>query len=162
MLGLAAVAAATVASDNGLPLWREAVRCFHDSGLRFDEAESRLGLAAALLKSGDHVAAVEQLTTATHQLRELGAALDHADQLAQTAALVRATEAPVSGAGGPLTPRETEVMRLVAEGMSNPQIAAALVVSEHTVHRHVANILTKLDQPTRAAATAYAVSHRLV
>jgi ATP/maltotriose-dependent transcriptional regulator MalT len=162
LLGLAAVAAATVAPDDGQALWREAVRRFHDSGLRFDEAESRLGLATALLASGDHIAAVEQLTTATHQLRELGAALDHADRLARTAALAGTTGAGAPGAGGPLTPRETEVMRLVAEGMSNPQIAAALVVSEHTVHRHVANILTKLDQPTRAAATAYAVGHGLV
>jgi DNA-binding NarL/FixJ family response regulator len=44
----------------------------------------------------------------------------------------------------------------VAQGLSNPQIAKRLVVSEYTVKRHVANILTKLDLPTRAAASAYA------
>ncbi len=164
LLGLAAAAAATVAQAENHALWREAVRRFHDSGLRFDEAESRLALAAALLRSGDRGAALEQVTTASRLLRELGAtaALDRAEQLAQAAALTETADTRAHGPGGALTARETEVMRLVAEGRSNAQIAAALVVSEHTVHRHVANILTKLDQPTRAAATAFAVSRGLL
>ncbi len=53
-----------------------------------------------------------------------------------------------------LTPREREVLDLVAEGRSNPAIAVDLGLSEHTVKRHVANILDKLDLPTRAAAAA--------
>jgi DNA-binding NarL/FixJ family response regulator len=57
---------------------------------------------------------------------------------------------------GVLTPRELEVLRLIAEGLSDPEIAARLVLSEHTVHRHVANIRTKLRQPSRAAAAAHA------
>ena len=56
----------------------------------------------------------------------------------------------------PLTGRETEVLRLVASGLSNREIAASLVLSEHTVHRHVANILRKLAQSSRAAAAARA------
>jgi pimeloyl-ACP methyl ester carboxylesterase/DNA-binding CsgD family transcriptional regulator len=56
----------------------------------------------------------------------------------------------------PLTRRETEVLRLVASGLSNREIAYSLVLSEHTVHRHVANILRKLAQSTRAAAAAHA------
>jgi pimeloyl-ACP methyl ester carboxylesterase/DNA-binding CsgD family transcriptional regulator len=56
----------------------------------------------------------------------------------------------------PLTRRETEVLRLVAAGLSNREIASSLVLSEHTVHRHVANILRKLAQPSRAAAAATA------
>jgi pimeloyl-ACP methyl ester carboxylesterase/DNA-binding CsgD family transcriptional regulator len=56
----------------------------------------------------------------------------------------------------PLTRRETEVLRLVAVGLSNREIAASLVLSDHTVHRHVANILTKLAQSSRAAAAAQA------
>jgi pimeloyl-ACP methyl ester carboxylesterase/DNA-binding CsgD family transcriptional regulator len=55
-----------------------------------------------------------------------------------------------------LSLREREVLTLVAEGMSNPAIAARLRVSNHTVKRHVANILLKLDLPTRAAAAAFA------
>ena len=58
--------------------------------------------------------------------------------------------------GSPLTGRETEVLRLVATGMSNREIAGTLVLSEHTVHRHVANILQKLSQSTRAGAATYA------
>jgi DNA-binding NarL/FixJ family response regulator len=55
-----------------------------------------------------------------------------------------------------LSAREREVLGLVAQGLSDPQIAERLVISPHTVHRHVANILTKLRLPTRAAATARA------
>jgi DNA-binding NarL/FixJ family response regulator len=54
------------------------------------------------------------------------------------------------------------VLRLVAAGKSNRQIAAELVVSEHTVARHVQNILGKLRVPSRTAATAFAFEHRLV
>ena len=57
----------------------------------------------------------------------------------------------------PLTSRETEVLRLVSTGMSNREIASTLVLSEHTVHRHVANILRKLSQSTRAAAATHAM-----
>jgi pimeloyl-ACP methyl ester carboxylesterase/DNA-binding CsgD family transcriptional regulator len=56
----------------------------------------------------------------------------------------------------PLSSRETEILRLVATGMSNREIATTLVLSEHTVHRHVANILRKLAQSTRAAAATQA------
>jgi pimeloyl-ACP methyl ester carboxylesterase/DNA-binding CsgD family transcriptional regulator len=56
----------------------------------------------------------------------------------------------------PLTGREAEVLRLVAAGLSNREIASSLVLSEHTVHRHVANILRKLTQSSRAAAVAQA------
>jgi pimeloyl-ACP methyl ester carboxylesterase/DNA-binding CsgD family transcriptional regulator len=56
----------------------------------------------------------------------------------------------------PLTRRESEVLRLVAAGLSNREIASSLVLSEHTVHRHVANILRKLALSSRAAAAAHA------
>jgi DNA-binding NarL/FixJ family response regulator len=55
-----------------------------------------------------------------------------------------------------LTRREQEVVRLVARGLSNKEIAATLGLSEHTVHRHVGNILTKLNLPSRSAAVAHA------
>jgi DNA-binding NarL/FixJ family response regulator len=55
-----------------------------------------------------------------------------------------------------LSPREIEVLRLVAEGLNNQEIGERLFVSAFTVKRHVANILTKLDVPSRAAAAAYA------
>jgi pimeloyl-ACP methyl ester carboxylesterase/DNA-binding CsgD family transcriptional regulator len=62
----------------------------------------------------------------------------------------------------PLTRRESEVLRLVASGLSNREIAASLVLSEHTVHRHVANILRKLAQSSRAAAAAHATRVGLI
>jgi len=66
-----------------------------------------------------------------------------------------ASEVDASGES-PLSRREVEVLRLVAAGLSNREIASSLVLSEHTVHRHVANILRKLTQSSRAAAAAQA------
>jgi pimeloyl-ACP methyl ester carboxylesterase/DNA-binding CsgD family transcriptional regulator len=95
----------------------------------------------------------------------------HLPWLGDSAAVVGAVSAfldehvPVRAAprsDGPLTDREAEVLQLVAEGLSDAEIAARLVVSPHTVHRHVANIRTKLSQPSRAAAAAYAARHGLI
>jgi pimeloyl-ACP methyl ester carboxylesterase/DNA-binding CsgD family transcriptional regulator len=95
----------------------------------------------------------------------------HLPWLGDSAAVVGAVSAfldehaPVLAApraDGPLTEREAEVLQLVAEGLSDAEIAARLVVSPHTVHRHVANIRTKLSQPSRAAAAAYAARHGLI
>ena len=63
--------------------------------------------------------------------------------------------------GHPLTPREVEVLRLIANGRTNKQIADTLCLSERTIDRHVSNILSKLDVPSRAAATAYAYHQKL-
>ena len=60
-----------------------------------------------------------------------------------------------------LTPREVEVLRLVASGRSNAQIAAELVLSEKTVARHLSNIFTKIDVGSRTAAAAYAYERGL-
>lgn len=60
-----------------------------------------------------------------------------------------------------LTERELEVLGLVAEGLTNQGIARRLVLSEHTVNRHIANILRKLGVPTRAAAASLAARHGL-
>lgn len=70
---------------------------------------------------------------------------------------------PESGheTANPLTPRETEVLRLVADGLSNRAIAETLSLSERTVEHHVRHILAKLDLGSRAAAAAYAVRHNL-
>ena len=68
----------------------------------------------------------------------------------------KAAENPADAAPSLLSQREREVLGLVADGLSDEEIAARLVVSPHTVHRHVANIRAKLGQPSRAAAVAYA------
>ena len=62
----------------------------------------------------------------------------------------------------PLSDRELEVLRLVAAGRSNKEIADALVISPHTVARHLQNIYLKIGVPSRASATAYAFEHALV
>jgi DNA-binding CsgD family transcriptional regulator len=72
-------------------------------------------------------------------------------------------DAALSDEAGPaLTPRELDVLKLVARGLSNPDIARQLFLSEHTVHRHLANILRKLNLSSRAAAAAWGVRTGLV
>jgi predicted ATPase/class 3 adenylate cyclase/DNA-binding CsgD family transcriptional regulator len=84
-----------------------------------------------------------------------GAGRDHA--------AAEGAQADASGeAATVLTPRELDVLKLVAQGLSNPDIAQRLVLSEHTVHRHLANILRKLDLSSRAAAAAWGVRTGLV
>jgi DNA-binding NarL/FixJ family response regulator len=64
--------------------------------------------------------------------------------------------------GHPLTPRECEVLALVARGQTNRSIATILFLSEKTVARHLSNIFTKINVNSRAAATAYAYQNQLV
>jgi DNA-binding NarL/FixJ family response regulator len=72
-------------------------------------------------------------------------------------------DAAASGKAAPaLTPRELEVLSLVAQGLSNPDIAQRLALSEHTVHRHLANILRKLGLPSRVAAAAWGARNGLI
>jgi DNA-binding CsgD family transcriptional regulator len=76
-----------------------------------------------------------------------------------------AGQAPVAGSGEAvtmLTPRELDVLKLVAQGLSNSDVAQRLFLSEHTVHRHLANILRKLDLSSRAAAAAWGARAGLV
>jgi pimeloyl-ACP methyl ester carboxylesterase/DNA-binding CsgD family transcriptional regulator len=72
------------------------------------------------------------------------------------------SDAAAAEDASPLSSRETEILRLVATGMSNREIARTLVLSEHTVHRHIANILRKLAQSTRAAAATQALRAGLI
>lgn len=89
----------------------------------------------------------------------LGAALAHAhaDELAGILALVPT----VAGDSDALSPREAEVLGLLARGASNRDIAQALFLSPRTVQRHVANVYLKIGAHNRAEATAYALTHRL-
>jgi DNA-binding NarL/FixJ family response regulator len=155
LLGLAACAEAVLADHaEAAALLREAVRRFHNARLRYDEAETRMSLAEALIAAGEQTSGREQLAIVEADFVELSAAagLEHARRL-------RAT---LDGKSGPLTPREVEVLHLVSQGMSNRDIAKELVVSEHTVHRHVSSILTKLDEPSRSAAVAHAIGMGLI
>jgi DNA-binding CsgD family transcriptional regulator len=112
-----------------------------------------LGLACRAL--GDEDGAELELEAARSVFKRLGAAPD----LARTERLIRATRS--ENAHG-LTPRELQVLRLVAAGETNRAIASKLFLSNKTVDRHVSNILTKLDLPTRTAATGWAYEHGLI
>lgn len=152
LFGLVAVAeAAFVPAGDAVPLLREAVRRFAMAGLRYDESEGRVALAEALLAIGETSAAHEQLQAVIPALAELSAAAG----LAKAQALLASQD---EGPAGPLTAREVEVIRLVARGLSNREIAEELVVSEHTVHRHMSNIFDGLGQHSRASAVAAAIS----
>jgi pimeloyl-ACP methyl ester carboxylesterase/DNA-binding CsgD family transcriptional regulator len=82
--------------------------------------------------------------------------------LRPTLAFLGAVRAEESADGSPLSDREREILGLVARGLSNGEIAAQLVLSPHTVHRHVANLRRKLRQPSRAAAVAEAARLGLI
>jgi DNA-binding NarL/FixJ family response regulator len=114
-------------------------------------ARTRAVLAEACAALGDGEAATLELESARAIFGRLGAAPD----------LARIEKPRPGGAHG-LSPRELDVLRLVAGGRSNREIAAELVISEHTVARHVQNIYAKLRLSSRAAATAFAFEHDLV
>jgi DNA-binding CsgD family transcriptional regulator len=112
-----------------------------------------VGLACRAL--GDEDGAALEFEAA----RAVFGALEAAPELARVDALSgRAESAETHG----LSPRELEVLRLLASGRTNRDIAAELVVSEHTVARHVQNIFVKLEVSSRSAATAFAFAHGLV
>ena len=90
--------------------------------------------------------------------REVFAQLAAAPDLAHLGSLVESLPHETHGLSG----RELEVLRLVAAGKTNREIATALVVSEHTIARHLQNIFTKLDVSSRTAAAAFAFQHELV
>src|SRR5262249_48918962 len=103
---------------------------------------------------GDQEGFALELDAARLAFEQLGAAPD----IAEVDALSGQARSP----GHDLTSREVEVLRLLAGGASNKEIAAALVISEHTVARHVQNFFSKLGVASRTAAGAYAFEHRLV
>jgi LuxR family maltose regulon positive regulatory protein len=129
----------------------DAVDAFESRGVPFEAARARVALATSLVALGRNDEATAAATAALDTLVELGA-----DSEALRAR--RLLNAPVSD----LTRREREVLGLLAEGLTNRQIAERLVVSEHTVHRHVTNILRKLELTSRTAAAAHAVRTGLV
>ena len=130
----------------------EAVERFQGLGLPYDEARAReiRGAGARVIDELD--TAQLELTTARDTYQRLGAEPDER----RVAALLG--EAPPS----PLSSREIEVLRLVARGGTNKEVAGELVVSEHTVARHLSNIYTKLGVGSRSAATAWAYERSLI
>ncbi|HET9292425.1 MAG TPA: response regulator transcription factor, partial [Actinomycetes bacterium] len=140
--------------------WAAAADAF-GYGYLYEEARCRWRLAEAWLLEGDRDQAATQ-ARAAHELAErLGAAplLEALEALGRRGRLDLGVQPPPSPDGPALTPRELEVLRLVAAGRSNGQIAEALFISRKTASVHVSNILAKLGVHTRTEAAAAA--HRL-
>jgi DNA-binding CsgD family transcriptional regulator len=127
----------------------------------FEQGRARLELGRALAATRRRDAAAAELRTAAGLLRALGAAreADRAD------ALLRQVGSPGTQAAdlvSRLTGKELEILKMTAQGLTDKEIAARLHRSEHTIHRHVANILLRLDLPSRTAAVAYALREGLL
>jgi DNA-binding NarL/FixJ family response regulator len=146
--------AAAGSSDAAREAFEDAVQLLGHAGLPFEAARARVALAQALRALDREDAARRELELAREGFATLGAAAEER----RTETLLTSSPA---GERSPLSARESEILRLVAEGLSNKQIAARLTLSDHTVHRHVANILVKLRLSSRAAAAAYAAKHGL-
>lgn len=119
-------------------------------------ARSRLLFACACQVLDDHEGAELEITAARAAFVQLGA-------LPEVKAIdARMSRAVPAASPGGLSSRELEVLRSIAAGKTNKQIATSLCLSEKTIDRHVSNILAKLDVPSRAAATAFAYENRLI
>jgi DNA-binding NarL/FixJ family response regulator len=145
--------AVTLAEDDAssaLGRLRQAHHLWVELDVPYEVARTRELIARACSVLGDDEAGTLELDAARELFDRLGAVPD--------LARISTEAAPPHG----LSSRELEVLRLVASGKSNREIASMLVISEHTVARHLQNIYAKLGLPSRAAATAFAFEHELV
>jgi LuxR family maltose regulon positive regulatory protein len=160
---LASLAAGLVAARSGKTRsarehLEDAVDLFKESGSPFETGRTRVELAGVMKALGRSEAAADEARRAIDDLTALGASLEIARA---RAALDGVTSGPTPAAPQAegrkaLTPREIEILRLISTGLNNQAIAERLFISEHTVHRHVANTLTKLNVSSRSAAVAHA------
>jgi DNA-binding CsgD family transcriptional regulator len=150
-----AVALARGDARGALGPLRRSLETWQRVGAPYLAARLRGLVSRACRALGDDEGADLELDAAKAVLQELGAAPD----LARIEA--RGDRGPAGSPGG-LSPRERQVLRLVAAGKTNKAIAAELSLSEKTVDRHVSNIFVKLGVSSRAAATAFAYEHKLV
>jgi DNA-binding CsgD family transcriptional regulator len=142
-------------AESALVSLRQAVQAWQELEAPYEVALARVLVGRACRALGDEDGFALELDAARRTFEQLGAE----PSVASVDFLTGADER--DGTHG-LTPRELEVLRLVAIGKSNREIASALVISEHTVARHVQNIFTKLGVPSRTAAGAFAFEHGLV
>jgi LuxR family transcriptional regulator, maltose regulon positive regulatory protein len=166
LAGLAAglVAARSGDAESARRHLEDAVDLFKQSGAPFETGRARVELAKVMLTLGRPEAAVDEARRAVDDLTPLGADREIARARALLDSLAASPAKGVPGAVDTkgLTPREVEILRLIAAGFNNQAIADRLFISEHTVHRHVANTLTKLNVSSRSAAVAQASQLRLL
>ena len=137
-------------ASSALVKLRHAQQLWLELDAPYEIARARELIARACGALGDDEASDLELEAALHLYERLGAAPD-IERIA-----------PQTGATHGLSERELEVLRLIASGKSNREIASVLVISEHTVARHLQNIYRKLGISSRSAATAFAFEHALV
>mgnify|MGYP002619832427 CR=1 FL=1 len=140
-------------AEQALPVLRDACRRWRELGADYEAARTCETLAEVYRTLGDCGAAAMELDAAAAIFQRLGARVD--------AARVAAPRGHSSAPGG-LSEREIEVLRLVAAGQTNRNIAKALFISEKTVARHMSNIFAKLNVGSRTDAARYAFEHGLV
>lgn len=131
-----------VADSTGIPLLRRASAVWHSLDVPYEAARCSDALARAFRQAGDAASAVIEDGRRRTILDRLG---------------ISSRSVPAG-----LSDREVEVLRLVAAGRSNPDIARSLFLSEKTVARHLSNIFTKIGVGSRTAAAAFAFEHKLV
>jgi ATP/maltotriose-dependent transcriptional regulator MalT len=153
-LAAARIAFATHDTDRAAEAARRALAAFGVLGMPLDAGEARLELARAAAATQPEIAR-EEARAALAAFRELGAARATDMAAAVLRSLGTHTAARVHGSGE-LSAREGEVLGLIAEGMSNAQIAQALFIAEKTAGHHVSSILAKLGVRNRAEAAAHA------
>ena len=147
------VALASGDVDGALARLREAWTGWQELRLPYEASRARVRFARALAAAGDEEGATLELRAALAGFERLGAVRD----AGEVASLLGTPDALPAG----LTTREAEVLRLLASGKTNRDIAVELVISEHTVGRHLQNLYAKLGVSSRSAATAYAFEHGL-
>ena len=140
-------------AEAALPALRRAWRVWQQLEAPYEAARTRTLIGRTCRSLGDDDSAALELQAARETFAQLGA---HPDMVALDLPAAR------EDTGEGLSPREREVLHLVATGQSNRQIAVALILSEHTVARHVQNIFAKLGVSSRTSASAYAYEHDLV
>lgn len=152
------VAAARGDHESARRRLEDAVELYQRSDAPYETARSRILLARSLRATGRIDAALEEARRAARALGALGARREAARAESLVTELNAQARAglPLDARSTSLTARQLEVLALVTEGLSDRQIARRLALSEHTVHRHIANILTRFEVPSRAAAVARA------
>jgi LuxR family transcriptional regulator, maltose regulon positive regulatory protein len=150
-------ALATVRGDHNAARcsFEDAIDLLTDCDAPYEAGRVRLDLASTLRTQGRQDRARREIEAAVATFQEIGA--DGETARAEAMLDTRRNAAPaMDGPLARLSPRELEVLGLVAEGLTNHDIAQRLVLSEHTVNRHVANILRKLGLNSRTAAASLA------
>jgi LuxR family transcriptional regulator, maltose regulon positive regulatory protein len=162
-LSKAVMASAVARPEQARGCFEDAVDLFERAGMPFDAACARLELAEVLVALGRMERAQGEAESARTRLKVLGAQL-YAERAGALAARIARRLKPGSAAssGSQLTARQIEILRRVAAGSTNKEIAAELFLSEKTVDRHLSNIFNKLGVSSRTAAATCAAKRKLI